>query len=163
MFRLTNRVDPDFLWLMLYEAAFWRDTGEEERPPLESVRDDPELARYVDGWGREGDTALVALDRHGEPVGAAWYRSLPEDAPGFGYVEADIPQVAIGVYPEFRSAGLGSLLLGSLVVRARAHDVRALSLSVAVDNPARGLYQKLGFEDRGAPHRGSVTMVRELG
>lgn len=161
MFRLTNRVDPEFLWLMLYEAAYWRDTGNEERPPLDSVREDPVLARYVEDWGRDGDTALVALDRHGEPVGAAWYRVLPAGTPGYGYVADDVPEVAIGVYPELRGGGLGSLLLGSLIVRARAHDVRALSLSVALDNPARGLYRKLGFTDHAEAH-GTVTMLLEL-
>jgi ribosomal protein S18 acetylase RimI-like enzyme len=49
------------------------------------------------------------------------------------------------VYPEFRRQGVGSLLLGSLIARSRAADVRALSLSVDRANPARRLYARHGF------------------
>ena len=37
--------------------------------------------RYVDGWGRAGDRALVAIDDF-HPVGAAWYRLFSEAEPG---------------------------------------------------------------------------------
>ena len=39
------------------------------------------LSRYVDGWGRAGDTALIAMDG-GHPVGAAWFRLFPAACPG---------------------------------------------------------------------------------
>jgi GNAT superfamily N-acetyltransferase len=158
VFRLTNRVDPEFLWAMLYEAAFWRDSGEEERPALDDAKADRSFARYVEGWGREGDAALVALDRHDEAIGAAWYRTFAADDAGYGFISSEIPELSIGVYPEFRGSGLGSLLLGSLIVRARAHDVGALSLSVAADNPAHRLYLKLGFVDVAHDAGGSITM-----
>ncbi len=161
MFRLTSRVEPDFLWAMLYEAVFWRDLGEEERPPLAELREQRWFARYVDGWGRAGDTALVALDRNNEGVGAAWYRTFAPDDAGFGFIDADIPEISIGVYGEFRGRGVGSLLLGSLIVRARAHDLPALSLSVAAENPARRLYERLGFVDV-ADGDGSITMRLDL-
>ncbi len=161
MFRITSAVDEDFLWAMLYEAAFWRDQGEEERPALDEARSQRWFARYVDGWGREGDTALVALDRNNEGVGAAWYRRFTADDAGFGFTDSDTPEVSIGVYGEFRGRGVGSLLLGSLIVRARAHDVRALSLSVAAENPARRLYQRLGFVDVELVD-GSYTMRLDL-
>lgn len=162
MFRLTNRVDPEFLWAMLYEAAFWRDTGEEERPSLEEAKQQRGFARYVDRWGRAGDTALAALDRNDEAIGAAWYRTFSADDAGYGFISPVIPEVSIGVYSEFRGDGLGSLLLGSLIVRARAHDVPALSLSVAADNPARGLYSKLGFVEVERVAGGSITMRLDL-
>ena len=74
MFRLSTRADPAFLAEMLYEAVNWRDDGAEERPALEEQLAQPELRRYVEGWGRKGDLAVVALDRVDEPIGAAWYR-----------------------------------------------------------------------------------------
>ena len=162
MYRVTNRADPEFLWLMLYEAAFWRDTGEAERPVLDDARAERWFARYVEGWGRPGDTGLMVLDRNDEPVGAAWYRTFPADDAGFGFVAPDIPEVSIAVYPECRGLGLGSLLLGALIARARADGVRALSLSVALDNPARRLYVRSGFVDQGAADGGSQTMVLSL-
>ena len=88
---------------MLYEAVNWHDDGAEERPALDAVLAVPENARYVADWGRTGDVALYALDRRDEPVGAAWYRRFTAAAPGYGYVADDVPELAIGVYPEFRA------------------------------------------------------------
>ena len=113
VFRLSSRADPAFLAEMLYEAVNWRDDGAEERPPLDELLAQPELRRYVDGWGRKGDVAIVALDRLDEPVGAAWYRVFDADAPGYGFVADDVPELSIAVYPECRGQHVGGLLLGS--------------------------------------------------
>ena len=161
MFRLTSRADPGFLAAMLYEAVYWRETGEETRPPLEEMLAIPELARYVEGWGRPGDAALVALDRADEPAGAAWYRYFSAEAPGYGFVGKQVPEVSIGIYPELRNRGLGQLLLGGLLARAKSAGIHSLSLSVAQENPARSLYARLGFEVV-ASGGGSLTMVADL-
>ena len=79
-----------------------------------------ELRRYVEGWGRIGDVAIVALDRLDEPVGAAWYRRFTADEPGLRLRRPDVPELSIAVYPECRGRHVGGLLLGSLVDRARA-------------------------------------------
>jgi len=164
VFRLSTRADPAFLAEMLYEAVNWRDDGAEERPPFEEQLSLPELRRYVEGWGRKGDLAIVALDRLDEPVGAAWFRLFTTDQPGYGFVGPDVPEVSIAVYPECRGQKVGSLLLSTLVTRARAEGHHALSLSVASENPARRLYARTGFEvvpggDNGS---GSVTMLLDL-
>ncbi len=161
MFRLSTRADPAFLAEMLYEAVNWLDTGAEERPPLDDVVADPRNARYVADWGRAGDVAFCALDRGDEPVAAAWYRLFTADAPGYGYVADDVPEIAIGVYPEFRRQRVGSLLLGALIARARHDHVRALSLSVNRENPAKRLYARVGFEVI-AQHDDALTMMQEL-
>ena len=67
--------DLRFLRDMLHHAYYWR-----ERVPGSLV------SRYVRGWGRPGDTALIALE-NGFPVGAAWYRVFGEDEPGYGFVD----------------------------------------------------------------------------
>src|SRR5262249_39799267 len=118
----------------------------EERPAMEAVLAVPENARYVDGWGRPGDVALYALDPRDEPVGAAWYRTFTATAPGYGYVADDVPELSVGVYPEFRGQHVGTLLPGALLARAERDGVRALSLSVNRENPAKRLYARLGFE-----------------
>jgi ribosomal protein S18 acetylase RimI-like enzyme len=164
VFRLSSRADPAFLAEMLYEAVNWRDDGAEERPPLDELLARSELRRYVEDWGRVGDVAIVALDRLNEPVGAAWYRQFSADKPGFGFVAVDVPELAIAVYPECRGQRVGSLLLGTIVSRARAGGYRSISLSVDPDNPACRLYTRHGFEvaaptDNGAP---SLTMVLDL-
>jgi ribosomal protein S18 acetylase RimI-like enzyme len=161
VFRLSTDADPDFLGEMLYEAVYWRDDGAEERPPLDELLARPENALYLESWGRPTDAAIVVLDRNNEPIGAAWYRRFRADAPGFGYVAADVPELAIAVYPEFRGRRLGSLMLGALIAHARAHDERGLSLSVVADNPALRLYRRHGFEEhtRDGDH---ITMLLTL-
>jgi len=142
VFRLSTRADPAFLAEMLYEVAFWRETGEEERPPLDALLAQPEHARFVDGWGQPGDIAVLALDRRDEPVGAAWCRRF------------DVCEMRIAVYPEFRGQGIGSLLLGSLEARARDSGEATLVVDVDPDNPAKKFLAKRGFrEDAGAADR----------
>ena len=169
VFRLSSRADPAFLAEMLYEAVNWRDDGAEERPPFDELLTDPEVRRYVEDWGRKGDVAIVALDRLDEPVGAAWYRTFSTDEPGYGFVAPEVPELAIAVYPECRGQRVGSLLLGTLVNRARSDGHPAISLSVAAANPALRLYERHGF----APASGangvhadepdaSVTLVLDL-
>lgn len=135
MFRLSTRADPAFLAEMLYEVVYWHDDGSEERPSLEALLAQPEHARFVDAWGRAGDVAVLALDRRDEPVGAAWYRRF------------EAPEMRIAVYPEFRRQGVGSLLLGSLVARARAAGETRLLTTVARENPARRFMVRRGFDD----------------
>ena len=63
---------------------------------------------------------------------------------------------------EARRQGVGSALLKALIAQARRDGLRALSLSVELENPARRLYEKLGFK----PHRaegGFLMMVLGLG
>ena len=134
VFRLSARADPAFLAEMLYEAVNWRDDGAEERPPFDEMLARPELRRYVEGWGRVGDVAIVALDRRDEPVGAAWYRLFRADEPGYGFVDDDTPELSIAVYPECRGQHVGGLLLGTLA-------------------PARAIRRVLGDQPERAPAR----------
>jgi GNAT superfamily N-acetyltransferase len=161
VFRLSAHADAAFLAEMLYEAVNWLDDGAEERPAMDAVLAVPQTARYIDGWGRTGDVAMYALDLRDEPVGAAWYRSFTADLPGYGYVADDVPELSVGVYPEFRGQRVGTLLLGALVARAQRDGVRGLSLSVSRENPAHRLYTRLGF-DVVAQSDDTLTMFHDL-
>ena len=108
--------DLDFLWEMMYEAAHHRPVS------------DPAISRYLEDWGRPGDAAVVALDPGDHRrVGAAWYRLMPPERPGYGFVDASTPEIVIAVVP------------GS-------EGFDALSLTVRRDNPvALRLYELNGF------------------
>lgn len=135
--------DFEFLKLMLYEAAFWRPG--QRRTPFHVALADPRLKVYLENWGRTGDTALVAVDSRGQPVGAAWYRFFTTRDSAYGFVGEAIPEVTIAVVPARRRRGIGTALLQALLALARKEDLRSLSLSVELDNPALGLYERLGF------------------
>src|SRR5439155_4192790 len=95
------------------------------------------------------------------PVGAAWYRLFTAEEPGYGFVDDKIPELSIAVVPLHRRKGIGEALLRSCMVEAREEGFQALSLSVAVHNRSRMMYQKAGFE-KVDESGGSWTMVANL-
>ena len=70
----------------------------------------PDLAKYVQDWGRTSDRAFITFDAQ-TPVGAAWYRLFNADNPGYGYVDDRTPELAIALLPRCRNKGLGKSLL----------------------------------------------------
>jgi GNAT superfamily N-acetyltransferase len=128
--------------------------------PRTPVGDEPPLSRYVDGWGREGDRALIAIDQF-MPVGAAWYRLFRRDNPGLGFVDEQTPELAIAVVPSRRGHGFGGELLEALLEQARHDRYDAISLSAEKDSPAVALYERHGFERR-AETNGAWTMLARL-
>ena len=122
---------------MLRHAYYWRvdrvsSTGE---PPVQ---------RYVERWGRPGDTALIGIQDF-QRVGAAWYRLFGPENAGYGFVDEETPELSIAVVPSKRGSGLGSELLEALLAQARADGHAAISLSVEKGSPAIGLYERHGF------------------
>ncbi len=81
----------------------------------------------------EADHDLVLVD--GQPAGRLYVdRSGPE-----------IVLVDVALLPALRGRGLGTHLLRGLLREAAAQG-RAVRLSVTLGNPARRLYERLGFE-----------------
>jgi ribosomal protein S18 acetylase RimI-like enzyme len=156
--RSAQSDDLQLLRTLLFEAAFWRPDA--ARPPLDEALANPELARYVEGFGRPGDFGIVAEDG-AEPLGAAWWRYFRASTPGYGFVDEATPEVSAAVLPGQRGRGIGTALLEALEREARNRGIDRLSLSVERENPAVALYQRLGFRplDR---EGNAVTMVVEL-
>jgi ribosomal protein S18 acetylase RimI-like enzyme len=147
MIRAAGAQDLPFLRDMLRHAYYAR-WGEDADVPLE---------RYVAGWGRPGDAALVAIDEF-QPVGAAWYRLFEAAEPGYGFVDESTPELTIAIVPSRRGRGLGRELLAALLEQARKEGYAQVSLSVEPDNPALHLYQQHGFERVG--ERGGALVMR---
>jgi ribosomal protein S18 acetylase RimI-like enzyme len=99
----------------------------------------------VTGWGRPGDGGVIAVSDDGHRLGAAWYRLFSEEEPGFGFVDAQTPEISISVVPGSRGRGIGTALLTALVQHAHREGFHALSLSVSPENPAFRLYERAGF------------------
>ena len=154
--------DMPFLRDMLWEAtavdAGRRALGKDAALILPSIR------KYLDGWGRPNDAAVVAVTERGDHLGAAWYRLFPADAGSYGFVAPDVPEFTIGVAAGARGQGTGTVLVRALADTARAQGFTRMSLSVDRRNPARTLYERLEFRDAGvsAPEDTSVTLVAVL-
>jgi ribosomal protein S18 acetylase RimI-like enzyme len=149
MIRRGDANDTAFLRDMLRHAYYWRW----EEPEL---RDLP-VSRYVEGWGRPGDRALILIEGF-QPVAAAWYRLFTETHPGYGFVDEQTPELTIAVVPSRRGRGYGAELLTSLLAQAGEDGFAAISLSVEPDNPALALYERHGFEKVG--ERGGAWVMR---
>jgi ribosomal protein S18 acetylase RimI-like enzyme len=149
--------DVGFLRTMLYEAAAWNPDWPRER--MIAALADPMLERYHRDWGRPGDSGVIA-ELDGEPVGAAWYRLFTEDEPGYGFVDEKTPELGIAVAPLHRRKGIGETLLRALMVEARQDGFQALSLSVAVHNRSRMMYERVGFTRVGEDLDGETWVMR---
>ncbi|HEX8734204.1 MAG TPA: GNAT family N-acetyltransferase [Pyrinomonadaceae bacterium] len=154
--------DLPFLREMLFEAAAVSDEiralGREKALAL------PFIAHILRHFGRQGDFGFVAETADKILIGAIWARLFPENEKGYGFISAEIPELAIAVAPDFRGRGAGTRLLEELIKEARNRKFPALSLSVDRRNPALKLYERLGFTDAGvsAETDSSVTMILHL-
>ncbi len=147
--RAINREDVPFLWDMLYEIRSLRCVREGKTLPSRDVLQTPDLAKYVQDWGRKSDRAFITFDAQ-TPVGAAWYRLFNADNPSYGYVDDRTPELTIALLPRCRNKGLGKSLLIHLLEQAKADGYQQISLSCDPKNDnALHLYQKLGFEQVG--------------
>lgn len=148
--------DEPFLWEML-AAAVSAD------PPwtVEQARRTPDIAHYLSGWPRPHDQGWIAVVDGEGPVGAAWLRRFDAEDPGYGFVDADTPELTIACRAGWRGRGIGRRLIEAVAAGAVERGVAEISLSVDPTNEsAATLYRSLGFEPTGRDPGGSITMVR---
>jgi ribosomal protein S18 acetylase RimI-like enzyme len=127
--------DEPILWEMLYCGL--SSAGNHEQLSRDVVRR-PEIARYVEGWGRVGDIGFVAHDKKNHALlGAAWLRRQPDQSDAS-------PELALAVKPEHRRRGIGTALLTQLV-RANP-DYSTISVSFVAGKPVLRLYERFGFK-----------------
>jgi ribosomal protein S18 acetylase RimI-like enzyme len=87
----------------------------------------------------------IARAEGGQPIGLVWIQ------PGIHPVteQPDYLVLNLAVEPAHRGHGVGRMLMAHARAYAEARGVRRLRLFVAADNqPARRLYEELGFEQR---------------
>jgi ribosomal protein S18 acetylase RimI-like enzyme len=91
-----------------------------------------------DRWYRENypGVQFLVIEREGSPVGRLYLHSTG----------SDLRLMDITLAPATRNRGLGSSLIRWLAVKAGAEGA-TISLHVELFNPARALYQRLGFAE----------------
>jgi GNAT superfamily N-acetyltransferase len=156
--RPATSADIELLKRTLFEAVSWNP--ERELPPYEFAIAHPELARYHEGWGRKGDLAVIA-ERDGEVVGASLCRLFTAEDHGHGYVDDETPELAVAVWTSHRGEGIGTQLMNAIEDAARDAGCSQISLSVDADNPARRLYERLGYATL-TVDEGGIRMLKEL-
>ncbi|WP_247681663.1 GNAT family N-acetyltransferase [Paenibacillus sp. Marseille-P2973] len=157
--RPLSQNDIPFMWEMLYESLF---VPEGQQPFNKEILKDPLISKYVEGWGREGDFGFIATNKDGKPMGSITARSFNERNKGFGYIDADVPELGMALLEDYRGKGIGKALLEHLFNEAKQRGIKRLSLSVDPGNVAAvKLYQRFGFEDVGMVGT-SITMVARV-
>jgi ribosomal protein S18 acetylase RimI-like enzyme len=147
--RQLTKEDEPILWEMVYHGL--PSVGEKQPSP--EIVHRPEFSRYVEGWGRAGDTGFVAHHKKdGTLLGSVWLRKAvgKRDAP---------PELALSVKQEHRKKGIATALLTQLV-RANPEQSTIL-ISFVSGKPVLRLYERFGFKViEKQPH--AVVMHREV-
>jgi ribosomal protein S18 acetylase RimI-like enzyme len=133
--RSATQDDLGILWDFLAIAAY--------EPDARAAKAVPFAAAHLAGWQRSGDFGFIA-ERDTEAIGAAWARQFSRDEQPAFYVDGRTPEVTIGVSGAARGQGVGGRLLSALIAEAARRGV-GLCLNVRHDNPARRLYERMGF------------------
>lgn len=140
--RPATSQDDDILWQMLYEAAHMAEAGE----TMAVAKTNLSLAKYVTNWGLPHDMGFIAqVEETQQAVGAAWIRLFQGEARGYGYVNDETPELAVGILEGHRGQGVGTLLMNALLAQTRK-KYPGISLSVRAENPAVRLYERFGFK-----------------
>lgn len=140
-FREIGAPDADFLLQMLRLTLAWHLVPAADGSPP------PVLVppRAFADLGRPGDGGVV-VTYDGEPAGACWYRL---NLTARRHEGAPVPELLLAVRPEHRAQGLGGQLLDRGIEHARVAGYGAIDLVVELENPARAMYLRRGFEPLG--------------
>jgi ribosomal protein S18 acetylase RimI-like enzyme len=141
--RPIEKAETPLLEEFLYQAVF-RDEGAPTIP--RDVLDRPEVAVYIENYGKKPDDNCLVSELGGEVVGAVWVRLLNGAVKEFGNIDDSTPELAISVLPEYRNRGIGTELMGAMMVLLREKGYPLVSLSVQKANYAVRLYRYSGFE-----------------
>ena len=156
-YRAATDADLPLVQQTLYLALSW--DPDDPIPPFEPVVNHPQIAMYHADWMRPGDAGVVA-EVEGEFAGMSYYRIFTDDNHGQGYMDPQTPELAIAVVALHRGQGIGQRLMEDLAGVARAAGIPRISLSVSPGNPARRLYERLGYRD--ASDDDPELMVKQL-
>ncbi|MGN7477028.1 GNAT family N-acetyltransferase [Solibacillus silvestris] len=124
---------------------------------------EPNIAKYLENWGRKDEHAFIALDGDNNPLGAVWIRLFNTEEAGYGFIDDETPELGMAIMSQHRGQGIGRHLLSKMIVYARSIGYSALSLSVDPHNEtALLMYEKGEFEKVHQDKGVSWTMKKDL-
>jgi ribosomal protein S18 acetylase RimI-like enzyme len=126
-------------------ARVYAGGREEELAPVPWPEE--EKAAFLDSQF-EAQSVHYAANYPGAQVDLIMVGGRPAGRLFVNRTDQELQVVDIGLLPEFRGAGVGELLMRRLQDEA-AESARRIVLHVEVFNPARRLYDRLGFVEAG--------------
>lgn len=137
--REINESEYSVLNDFLYEAIFIPEGTE---PPPKSIIENEELQVYVRNFGKLSDDKCLVAEKDGKIVGAVWTRIMND----YGHIDDSTPSLAISLYREHRSFGIGTELMKRMLELLKNCGYKQVSLSVQKANYAVKMYLDTGFE-----------------
>lgn len=139
-YRIATSKDVDFLSQILVDAAV--ASGVEMT--LADLDNDAEGRQYVEGFTTQSnDVGVVAEIQGGIRIGAAWVRKL---LVGAFPMNKPLPELTIGVHPDYQRLGIGKRLLEALYVLLSERGIPKICLGVEEHNSnAIRLYEQQGW------------------
>lgn len=156
-FRALQSKDIAFLKDMFYLSLFVPENG---TPFPRSIIAQPNLAKYYLDWGRKTDCGIL-VEKNDEAIGAVWCRFFDDVNKGYGFVNAQTPELGIAIQESFRNQGLGQVLLLKMFEALKNKGIKSASLSVDKRNQAFRLYQRNNFQIVGEQGT-AYTMLKTL-
>jgi GNAT superfamily N-acetyltransferase len=145
---------------LLREATLANMNWNEPRFTFDDVDASHEISHYFTDFPSDRDFGLAYYEED-DVKAVAWLVFLPVSDPGYGFVDADTPELCITTFSGNRGRGIGGALLAELISQARDRGLGGISLSVEDGNVSRHLYERASFEVAGR-NQGSDTMFLAL-
>ena len=123
----------------LYNAIF---VPQGVTTPPKSIIENVELQVYVKDFGKQKDDIALVAEVDGKVIGAVWSRIMND----YGHIDNDTPSLAISLYKEYRSKGIGTQLMRSMLSKLKQCGYKQTSLAVQKSNYAVRMYKEVGFE-----------------
>lgn len=149
-----RQLTPDDIELhrQLIYTALWDHPDEPRRP--RAVLDSPVVKAYYELWGQQDDFGLLAYVGD-QPAGFIQLRMKHCITDQY----ADLPELAIAVFPEYHRQGIAWRLFAKLLDHAQSR-FKGIRLGVNPRNTAAiSLYEKLGFSVYAQPEGAYPQMV----
>lgn len=138
----------------LYEAIF---IPEGVPAPPRSIVNNEDMQVYIQDFGKKSDDRCLVGEVDGKIVGVVWTRIMND----YGHVDDQTPSLAISLYKEYRSQGIGTQLMRRMLEKLETDGYQCVSLSVQKANYALQMYRKAGFVPI-ADHGEELLMVCRL-
>ncbi|MDE6411584.1 MAG: GNAT family N-acetyltransferase [Clostridia bacterium] len=109
--------------------------------PPKSIIENDELQVYVKDFGKQKDDIALVAEADGKIVGTVWARIMND----YGHIDNDTPSLAISLYKEYRSLGIGTDLMRNMLSLLKQRGYKRTSLAVQKTNYAVKMYMNVGF------------------
>ena len=109
-----------------------------------SIIDLPEISRYIEDWNDSKDFGIICFANE-KPIGAIWGRLFTAQDKGYGFVDAQTPELTMAIKETYRNRGIGNWLMQQFCQQIKNRGFNSISLSVDKRNRAFGFYKRMGF------------------